>query len=263
MRSRIIDKEQAGEIDRWDVPSVDATAADALRGAQKVGAHLLTAGQLDALQKQVHDEAFKRGFDEGLAAGKAELASRVARISALAESFSQPFQNLERSVEEELVNLSVELASHLVRHEIAHDPALLARRDQRLPRRAREHGPRDHAPPASRRRDPHSRRDPGGHRDAFCTRRRSRASARRSSHHERQRPGRRSSLGALRRDHRRGPGRVRSRPLHAAFEYLARDTLRNHPWGSTAHIPVRRRSRARHSKSTRKGRHLVDGGSCV
>ena len=119
MRSRIIDKEQAGEIDRWDVPSVDATAADALRGAQKVSAHLLTAGQLDALQKQVHDEAFKRGFDEGLAAGKAELASRVARLTALAESFSQPFQNLERSVEEELVNLSVELASHLVRHEIA------------------------------------------------------------------------------------------------------------------------------------------------
>jgi flagellar assembly protein FliH len=125
MRSRIIDKEHAGEIDRWDVPSVDATAADALRGAQKVSAHLLTAGQLDALQKQVHDEAFKRGFDEGLAAGKSELASRVARLTALAESFSQPFQGLERSVEEELVNLSVELASHLVRHEIAHDPALL------------------------------------------------------------------------------------------------------------------------------------------
>ena len=104
---------------------MDATAADALRGAQKVSAHLLTAGQLDALQKQVHDEAFKRGFDEGLAAGKAELASRVARLAALAESFGQPFQSLERSVEEELVNLSVELASHLVRHEIAHDPALL------------------------------------------------------------------------------------------------------------------------------------------
>ena len=34
MRSRIIDKEQAGEIDRWDVPSVDASAADALRGLE-------------------------------------------------------------------------------------------------------------------------------------------------------------------------------------------------------------------------------------
>ncbi|HUL80650.1 MAG TPA: FliH/SctL family protein [Gammaproteobacteria bacterium] len=125
MRSRIIDKEQAGAADRWDVPSVDASAADALRGAYKGSAHLLTAGQLDALQKQVHEEAFRRGFEEGLAAGKAELASRVARLAALAESFSQPFQNLESSIEDELVNLSVELASHLVRHEIAHDPAQL------------------------------------------------------------------------------------------------------------------------------------------
>jgi flagellar assembly protein FliH len=125
MRSRIIDKEQADALDRWDVPSVDASAADALRGAYKGSAHLLTAGQLDALQKQVHDEAYQRGFDEGLAAGKAELASRVARLVALAESFGQPFQNLESSIEDELVNLSVELASHLVRHEIAHDPAQL------------------------------------------------------------------------------------------------------------------------------------------
>ena len=125
MRSRIIDKEQAGAADRWDVPSVDASAADALRGAYKGNAHLLTAGQLDALQKQVHDEAYRRGFDEGLAAGKAELQSRVARLVALTESFSQPFQNLESSIEDELVNLSVELASHLVRHEIAHDPKQL------------------------------------------------------------------------------------------------------------------------------------------
>src|SRR5215470_7172011 len=30
-------------------------------------------------------------------------------------------------------------------------------------------------------------------------------------------------------------------------EYRSRDTPRNHPWGSAPHIPVRRRSRERHS----------------
>jgi flagellar assembly protein FliH len=125
MRSRIIDKEQIGSLDRWDVPAVDSSAADALRGAQNAGAHLLTAGQLDALQKQAHEEAFRKGFEEGLAAGKAELAARSARLTALAESFALPFQNLERSIEDEVVNLAIELASHLVRHEVAHDPALL------------------------------------------------------------------------------------------------------------------------------------------
>jgi flagellar assembly protein FliH len=125
MRVRIIDKDQAGTPDRWDFPSVDATAADALRGAQKGGAHLLTAGQLDALQKQVHEEAHRRGFEEGIAAGKAELASRTQRLAALADAFAHPFGGLERAVEDEIVSLAVELASHLVRREIQHDPNVL------------------------------------------------------------------------------------------------------------------------------------------
>jgi flagellar assembly protein FliH len=125
MRARIIDKEQAGTPDRWDFPPVDATAADALRGAHKGGAHLLTAGQLDALQKQVHEEAHRRGFEEGLAAGKAELAARMLRLAALADAFAHPFGSLERAVEDEIVSLAVELASHLVRREIQHDPNIL------------------------------------------------------------------------------------------------------------------------------------------
>lgn len=124
MRSRIIGKGE-GQAARFDFPSVDATAADALRGAQKGSAHLLTAGQLDALQKQVHEEAYRRGFEEGLAAGKAELAARAARLTALTEAFVQPLQGLDAAVEEELVNLAVTLAQHLVRREIERDPETL------------------------------------------------------------------------------------------------------------------------------------------
>ena len=125
MRSRIIDRDEANDVGRWDFPNVDTCAADALRGAHKGGAHLLTAGQLDELQRQVHDEAYRRGFDEGLAAGKDELAARAARFTNLAEALAQPFQNLDRAVEEEIARVAVALASHLVRREIEHDPALL------------------------------------------------------------------------------------------------------------------------------------------
>ena len=124
-RPRIIDKADAQGAAAWDFPSVDATAAEALRGAGKGGAHLLTAGQLDALQRQVHDEAYKRGFEEGLAAGKNELAARMTRLGALVEAFAQPLQNLDRGVEDELVALAIALATHLVRREIAADPAVL------------------------------------------------------------------------------------------------------------------------------------------
>jgi flagellar assembly protein FliH len=124
-RSRIIGKGEAQAADRWDFPPVDASAADALRGAHKGGAHLLTAGQLDALQRQVHEEAYRRGFDEGLAAGKAELAARSARLAAMADAFVQPLQNLDAAIEDELVNLAISLATHLVRREIERDPTLL------------------------------------------------------------------------------------------------------------------------------------------
>lgn len=125
MRTRVIDKERATTVDRFDFPAVDSTAADALRGAAQGGAHLLTAGQLEALERQVKEEARKRGYEEGLAAGKAEVASRVARLDGLAGAFLHPFQALERAVEDEVVALAVRLAAHLVRREIEHDPAIL------------------------------------------------------------------------------------------------------------------------------------------
>lgn len=120
-RSRIIAKDQADGAASFDFPAVDPTAADALRGAAKGDAHLLTAGQLDTLHRQAQDEARQRGFAEGLAAGKAELA----RLMALGQAFTQPFQGLEQAVEDEIVALAVKLACHLVRREIERDPAVL------------------------------------------------------------------------------------------------------------------------------------------
>lgn len=125
MRSRIIDRDEVSDVGRWDFPAVDASAADALRGAAKGSAHLLTAGQLDELQRQVHEEAYRRGFDEGLAAGKAELAARAAQLAGLANGLAQPFADLDRDVEQEIVDLAVVLACHLLRREIDRDPALL------------------------------------------------------------------------------------------------------------------------------------------
>jgi len=125
MRTRVIDRELAAGVDRIDFTTVDPTAAEALRGAAKGGAHLLTAGQLEALERQVKEEARKRGYEEGLAAGKIEAAARVARLEALAAAFTHPFQALDRAVEDEIVTLAVKLAGHLVRREIEHDPAIL------------------------------------------------------------------------------------------------------------------------------------------
>jgi flagellar assembly protein FliH len=124
-RSRIIYKNDAETAGRWDFPAVDATAADALRGAAKGSAHVLTAGQLEALERQAQEEARQKGYAEGLAAGKAEATAQVARLTSLATAFTHPFLELEQAVEDEIVKLAIKLACHLVRREIEHDPALL------------------------------------------------------------------------------------------------------------------------------------------
>lgn len=125
MRSRVIDKSAAAAAGRWDFPAVDETAADALRGAAKTGAHMLTAGQVESLERQVKEEARQRGYEEGLAAGKTEVAARIARLDALVAAFVHPFQSLEQGVEDEIVGLAIQLARHLVRREVEHDPAVL------------------------------------------------------------------------------------------------------------------------------------------
>ena len=62
MRSRVIDKNAAAAVGRWAIPAVDDTAADALRGAARTGAHMLTAGQLESLERQVKEEARQKGY---------------------------------------------------------------------------------------------------------------------------------------------------------------------------------------------------------
>ena len=125
MRSRVIDRSAAAAAGRWNFPAVDETAADALRGAARTGAHMLTAGQVESLERQVKEEARQKGYEEGLAAGKAELSARVARLDALVAAFTHPFQSLEQGVEDEIVGLAIRLASHLVRREVELDAAVL------------------------------------------------------------------------------------------------------------------------------------------
>jgi flagellar assembly protein FliH len=124
--TRIIRGDAALEASRWDAPAVDASAAAELKGAAGRSAHLLTARQLDELQRQVHKEAHDRGYAQGLAEGRAELGKRAARLEGLIEALGFPFHDLDQAVAEELAELAIALASHLVRREIAAHAAELA-----------------------------------------------------------------------------------------------------------------------------------------
>ena len=61
---------KAAGVERWDVPAIDGSD----------GRGLVTAGQLQMLQKAAYDEAYQAGLEKGRKAGAQETARRVARL---------------------------------------------------------------------------------------------------------------------------------------------------------------------------------------
>lgn len=98
--------------ERWEVPALDGSA----------GGGLLTASRLEALQQEAYDEAFRQGREEGLEAGKAELAERAARLDALLAAQAKPLEELDETVEKQLVDLAMLVARRLFRRELKTDP---------------------------------------------------------------------------------------------------------------------------------------------
>lgn len=82
-----------------------------------------TVEQLEAIQKQAHEEGFNVGLAEGRKAAQTELEQRVARLEKLMTALSAPLQWLDETVEEELVQLAIAVARQLIRRELKTQPS--------------------------------------------------------------------------------------------------------------------------------------------
>lgn len=120
--SRVITRESLENYKEWNTPSVGGGGQG---GSVKITArnpHMLTANQVEKVQKQAYDEAYAEGMKEGLEAGKQEAVARVQNLEKLMQSLAQPFQELDQQVEDELVSLAIAIVHQLVRREIKTDP---------------------------------------------------------------------------------------------------------------------------------------------
>lgn len=97
----------------WDVPAIAGSSGDGY----------MTAGRLEALQKDAYDEAFDKGHAEGLLAGEAAVGKRVARLDELLTALARPFEKLDGSVENQLVELAIAIVKQLFRREIRIEPS--------------------------------------------------------------------------------------------------------------------------------------------
>ena len=101
-----------GSAERWQVPNIDGSD----------GKSYMTAGRLEALQREAWDEAFQKGYAEGVESGREEVVRRTERLDVLLNALARPFDELDDAVEKQLVELSMTVVRQLFRREIRLDP---------------------------------------------------------------------------------------------------------------------------------------------
>lgn len=115
--TKILSGDAAGDCSTWVMPDV----SDA-RGAAGAGNGLLTAKQLETIQKQAYEEGFAQGHRDGGAAAQNQIDARVRRLDHLLTSLTAPLAEFDQRVEQELVALAMAVARQLVRRELKTDP---------------------------------------------------------------------------------------------------------------------------------------------
>ena len=126
--SKLLNQGNRAQVQTWRPPEM-GTLLDSIRDSGH-GGSLLTADQLQQLQKQAYEEGFekgrKEGFEyghkEGLTAGRQRLEEKAGQLDTLLTSLETPFQQLDDQVELELIELVIAMVRQLVRREVRNDP---------------------------------------------------------------------------------------------------------------------------------------------
>ena len=111
--SDVIAAAAAADIcERWEIPQVSAGSRP-----------LPTAGRIEDLQRQAHQEAFEQGRREGIEKGRQQIQAQVARLESIVRCLARPLEQLDERVMEEVAALAPAIARRLVRRELKADPA--------------------------------------------------------------------------------------------------------------------------------------------
>ena len=120
---KIIPKDKAGRIERWQCPNVEHMAGDD-NNPQSIGP--ITAEAIEKIQKQAfkeaYDEGFAKGYKEGNTKGNSEFDAQLALLKKSLIALSRPFDELDQEVEQQLTQLAINIARQLVRREIKTEP---------------------------------------------------------------------------------------------------------------------------------------------
>lgn len=124
--SKVISRDTTHGFERWDLPIVEDVSAAVDNAKHGKAPGLMTAEQIERIQKQAfkeaYDEGYQKGRQEGMASGKGEIEYKGKLLAEMVDSLTHPFEQLDENVEQQLVSLSLAIARQLVRRELKADP---------------------------------------------------------------------------------------------------------------------------------------------
>ena len=131
--SKIISGNSQTAYERYELPNVKTAQQQ-----KREQAGMLTARQLEELQKQAYEEGFKQGKEEGYKAGfeqaqeegrqqglkdgQEEVVQIVHRFEQIMKFLAEPLLQMNQCVEKELFGLAMATAKQIIRREIQTDP---------------------------------------------------------------------------------------------------------------------------------------------
>ena len=125
----------------WDAPDISGSESDSYSEViadQTKKTQVLTASEIEIVQKQAFTEAFAQGkqagYEEGHRQGVEQgekkgyeenlhlLQQQAEEFVKLLEALAEPFKELDEKVEQELLKLAMSVANQIIRREIKTDP---------------------------------------------------------------------------------------------------------------------------------------------
>jgi flagellar assembly protein FliH len=122
MSNPAIPKEQLTAYERWELPNFGSSG---MHDSASIGCQdnpdisLPTAAELEAIQRQAHEEGYQAGYAEGYQTGNAEgtqagNTETSRRCTELMDSMAQALQQADQDIAQDLLKLSLEVARQMV-----------------------------------------------------------------------------------------------------------------------------------------------------
>lgn len=112
--SKVISPEENAGYKKWELPDVNDNEA--------ISSRLLTASQVEKIQKVAYDEGFNEGRTAGYKSGEQLVKNNADQLASILALLSKPLDELDESVIQQLVELTTIIAGQVIRRELRADP---------------------------------------------------------------------------------------------------------------------------------------------